>query len=84
MALSGNIIAIENNHAPALINYDMFCAVFGMLSLFYLIPATLRDSFAIHPIFPVVLDALNTLFWFCGAVAMAAKLGVHSCDNKVS
>ena len=55
-----------------------------MLSLIYLIPATLKDGFAIHPALPVALDALNTLFWFCAAVALAAKLGVHSCNNDVS
>jgi hypothetical protein len=54
-----------------------------MLSLFYLIPAELKDSLQIHAMFPLILDVLNTLFWFCGAVATAAKLGVHSCDNKV-
>ena len=55
-----------------------------MLSLIYLIPATLKDGFAIHPALPVALDTLNTLFWFCAAVALAAKLGVHSCNNDVS
>jgi hypothetical protein len=54
-----------------------------MLSLFYLIPAELKDSLQIHAMFPLILDVLNTLFWFCGAVATAAKLGVHSCDNNV-
>jgi hypothetical protein len=83
MALVGNIIATAFTGNPSIINYDMFVAVFAMLSLFYLIPATLRDSFIIHPFIMIVLDVLNTLFFFCGAVATAAKLGVHSCGNPV-
>ena len=68
---------------PSIVNYDMFVAILGALSLLYLIPATLKDSFMIHPTIPLILDILNTLFWFIAAVATAAKLGVHSCDNKV-
>ncbi|KAF7845695.1 hypothetical protein BT93_L1186 [Corymbia citriodora subsp. variegata] len=66
---------------PSIVNYAMFCAVFAMLTLFYLIPATIKDTFMISPMFPLALDLLNTLFWFCGAVALAAELGVHSCSN---
>lgn len=62
----------------------MFCAVFGMLSLIYLIPATIKEEFAFHPIIMIVLDALNTIFFFCCAVALAAELGVHSCSSLVS
>ena len=67
---------------PSIINYDMFVAVFAFLSLIYLIAAALKDSFQIHAMFPLIVDVLNVLFWFCGAVATAAKLGVHSCDNN--
>ncbi|KAJ9625072.1 hypothetical protein H2203_005025 [Taxawa tesnikishii (nom. ined.)] len=82
MALVGNIIASAFAGNPSVINYDMFCAVFAMLSLFYLIPATIKESFQGHPLLMVILDALNTLFWFCAAVAMAAELNVHSCSNR--
>ena len=84
MALVGDMISNANEGNPSIVNYSMFCAVFAMLSLLYLIPVAIRDSFAVHPLFPVLLDVLNTLFWFCGAVALAAKLGVHSCSNEVS
>ena len=84
MALTGDMISNANAGNPSIVNYVMFCAVFAMLSLLYLIPAGIRDSLTIHPIFPVALDVLNTIFWFCGAVALAAKLGVHSCSNSVS
>lgn len=81
MALVGNIIADAKAGNPPIINYTMFAAVFAMLSLFYLIPATLNESFQFHPFLMVGLDLLNTLFFFCGGVALAAYLGVHSCSN---
>ena len=80
----GNIIASAFSGNPSSINYVIFVAVFGMLTLFYLILVAWNDSFAMHPILPIVLDGLNVLFWFCAAVAMAALLGAHSCSNSVS
>lgn len=84
MALVGNMIATAYAGNPSLVNYDMFVAVFSMLTLFYLIPATIKESFQGHPLLMVVLDVLNAIFYFCGAVAMAARLHVHSCSNSVS
>lgn len=72
-----------HNHNPAVVNYTMFVAVFGMLSLIYLIVATFNDAFAINPLFMVIADALNALFFLIGGIALAAKLGVHSCGNVV-
>ena len=54
-----------------------------MLSLFYLIVATIKEDFAIAPMFMVIADALNTLLFLVGGIALAAYLGVHSCDNQV-
>jgi len=82
MALVGNIIHDAFNGNPSIINYDMFVAVFAFLSLIYLIAIAFNDDFMGHGAIPLALDLLNTLFFFCGAVAMAAKLGVHSCGNE--
>ena len=67
---------------PSIINYDMFVAVFSMLSLVFLITSAFSGVMSGTPI-PLALDVLNTLFFFCGAVAMAAELGAHSCSNDV-
>ncbi len=83
MALIGNMISESIRGNPSIINYDMFVAIFAMLSLIYLILVTVKDSFVGHPIIPLVLDALNTLFFLCAAIATAAYLGVHSCNNDV-
>ena len=83
MAIVGNMIAESDGGNPSIINYAIFVALFGMLSLFFLIPATVKPSLAFMPILPFVIDLLNVLFWFCGAVALAAQLGAHSCSNQV-
>ena len=72
-----------HNHNPSVVNYVMFVAVFGILSLIYLIAATFNEAFAINPLFVLIADALNALFFLIGGIALAAKLGVHSCGNLV-
>ncbi|KAL8739873.1 MAG: hypothetical protein Q9190_007364 [Brigantiaea leucoxantha] len=81
MALTGNIIAEAIAGNPSIINYVIFVSVFAMLSLFYLIGAAIMDGFAI-PLVMVLLDALNTLLFLCGGIALAAYLGVHSCGRN--
>ncbi|KAI9753338.1 MAG: hypothetical protein M4579_005196 [Chaenotheca gracillima] len=82
LAIVGNMIASAFGGNPSIINYDMFVAVFSMLSLFYLIPTTFRDSFIVHPMIMVAVDALNALFFLIGGIAMAAILRVHSCSDS--
>jgi Membrane-associating domain len=82
ISLVGNIIADAYAGNPSIINYDMFVAVFAMLSLCFLIASAFTGVMSGTPI-PLALDILNTLFYFCGAVAMSAQLGVHRCSNEV-
>ena len=92
MGLVGSMIALSfwNQIPPkggnaAEVNYCMFCATFTLVSLAVCIPLTVwvteetetRNSFII-----LVFDALNLIFYFSGAVAMAAAMGVHSCKNE--
>jgi len=81
MALVGNMIHESIGGNPSIVNYVMFVSVISMLSLFYLIAATISEGFVIIPILPVVVDGLNTLFFLIGGIALAAYLGVHSCGN---
>ena len=81
MALIGNAIAM--GATSAINDYTMFCAAWAMLFLFFLIPATLKEEWSIAPAVPFALDLLTMLFWFCGAIALAAELHVHSCTNHV-
>ena len=83
MALVGNMIAESFAGNASVINYDMFVAVFAMLTLFYLIVIAFKEQFTFHKFVPAALDLLNALFWFIAAVTMSAELGAHSCSNKV-
>ncbi|KAI9809477.1 MAG: hypothetical protein M1826_003891 [Phylliscum demangeonii] len=81
MALVGNMLNETINGSPSAINYTMFVSVFAMLSLFYLIAASIREELAFHPLIMLVLDVINTILFFIAAVVMAARLHVHSCGN---
>ncbi|KAF2116176.1 marvel domain-containing protein [Lophiotrema nucula] len=81
VGLIGNAIASAYAGNPAMVNYDMFVGVFGLLSLLYLLPVTLLEGYN-FPMLSIGLDALNVLFWFCAAVATPAYTGVHSCSNR--
>lgn len=83
MALVGNMIADASAGNPSIINYTMFVAVFGMLSLIYLTAGTINETFAIAPMFMIIVDALNVVFFLVGGIALAAYLKVHSCGNQV-
>jgi len=80
MVLVANMIASTGN-GPAIINFDLFAVVFTMLSLIYLIIATINDSFVFHPVLILGLDFANTIWLFIAAVATAALLGTTSCSN---
>lgn len=82
MALVGNMIAM--GASPAVVNYVMFCTVWALLALFFLLPAAINESWSVHPMLPTILEGLIVLFWFCAAVALPAEIGVHSCNNHVS
>ena len=77
------MIADAKSGNPSIVNYVMFVAVFGMLSLIYLIAGTISETFAISPFFMLAADALNTLFFLVGGIALAGYLKVHSCGNQV-
>ncbi|KAK4949173.1 hypothetical protein LTR66_014070 [Elasticomyces elasticus] len=81
MSLAGNMIHNAFAGNPSIVNYDMFVSIFALLSLFYLIAGTVNEGFSGHPMIMVGVDLLNTLFFFCGAIATSTKLGVHSCGR---
>jgi hypothetical protein len=83
MALIGNMIAQSFAGNPATVNYAMWTSAFGLLTLFYLFPASFNPDWAIHPIIMIVLDALNFCFFLSNAIALAARLQCHSCGNQV-
>ena len=65
---------------PSVVNYQIFVGAFSFLSLIIVIASAPYEA-AMK--LAVVLDCLNTLFFFAGGVALAARLGVRSCSNHV-
>ncbi|KAF8456450.1 marvel domain-containing protein [Kalaharituber pfeilii] len=71
--------------SPTRVNYSIFASVFALLTLFYLLPASLISSLrrsVWHPFAALVLDTLNTIFFLAAGIALAAQLGVNSCSNR--
>lgn len=84
MALVGNMIAQAfHGGNPASVNYAMFTSAFSMVSLFLLFPMTWKPEWGLHAIVPIILDALNAIFFFTSGIVLAARLGAHSCSNRV-
>lgn len=81
-ALIGNVIASAFSGNPSSINYAIFVSVFCWIVLIYGFLAAFMESLAI-PMALWVLDGLATLFTFIAGVVLAARLGVHSCNNTV-
>src|SRR5271167_3746485 len=70
--------------SPSQINYSVFVGVFSLLSWFYTVIASSLSPEGIGaPLIIIILDSLNLLFYFCGGIAMAAAMRVHSCGNIV-
>ena len=83
LAMAAALVANQpSGGSPSQINYDVFVAVFALLTWFYTVAASTWSPDGIGaPILIIALDALNTLFFFAGGIAMAVALGVHSCGN---
>ncbi|KAK2747963.1 hypothetical protein FQN57_001554 [Myotisia sp. PD_48] len=82
MGLIGNMIDDATNGSSSTVNYNMFVPAFTLLTLFYLIPAGIWDKVMMHPGIVFIIDVMNCIFIFCGAVALPAKQHVHSCTNE--
>jgi len=80
MILIANMIQ-STGSGPAVTNFDLFVAIFAILSLIYLTAATINESFVFHPAVIIALDVLNALWMLIGGAATAAILGTRSCGN---
>ncbi|PGH28381.1 hypothetical protein GX50_08883 [[Emmonsia] crescens] len=82
MALVGNMISDAFHGSASTVNYILFVSAFSMLTLIYLFAASISESFMVHPALMFLVDLLNTIFIFCGAIALPSKLRVHDCSNE--
>jgi Membrane-associating domain len=83
LSLAAALVANQpNGGSPSQINYSVFVGVFSLLTWFYTVAASSFSPDGVGaPIICIVIDFLNTLFYFAGGVAMAVALRVHSCGN---
>jgi len=83
LALSGALVANQpSGGSPSQINFAVFVAVFSLLTWFYTaVTSTISPDGLGSTIIIMILDSLNTLFYFAAGIAMAVALRVHSCGN---
>jgi hypothetical protein len=83
LALSAALVANQpSGGSPSQVNYDVFVGIISLLTWFYTVAASSFSPDGLgSPIICLILDGLNTLFYFAGGIAMAVALRVHSCGN---
>lgn len=71
--------------APAQVSFLLFCSIWSLLSLIYLIVVPLRFSESkLHHKFAVLgAEFLAMLFWFAGFIALAVFLSDRVCFGNV-
>jgi hypothetical protein len=65
--------------SPTEANYLLFCAVWTILALIYLIVAPARFPTAAHKYGILAAEALTMIFWFAGFIALAVLLTDIGC-----
>jgi Membrane-associating domain len=70
--------------SPSQINFLIFCAVWSILAVAFLILSPRYDTQARHighKFAILAIDAVTAIFWFAGFIALAALIGVPDCGN---
>jgi len=83
LALAAALVANQPvGGSPSQVNYSVFVGVFSLLTWFYSVGASWISPDGLGaPIIIIVLDLLNTLFYFAAGIALAVAIRVHSCGN---
>ena len=82
-ALVGNVIADAFAGNPSSVNFAIFVAALDWVVIIIAVIATFVSALS-NPIILMAIDGVALFFNFVAGVLLAAKLGVHSCGNKVS
>lgn len=71
--------------SPSQINFLIFCAVWSLLALVYLIivPMMFAESVLHHKFAILAIEAVTMLFWFAGFIALAVFLPDRGCTGPV-
>ena len=74
-----------NTTSPSQVNFLLFCAVWSILAVAFLIFSPRYDTqgrHVGHKFAILAVDAVTALFWFAGFIALAAFIGVPNCGNS--
>lgn len=81
LGLTAYVANALGSHSPDSNNFLIFCTVWTFIVLAYLLVARRLPFF--NKFIPLGVLAVTTIFWFAGAVAAAAHLGVPRCHGSV-
>lgn len=68
--------------SPSEANFLLFCSIWTMLALAYLILAPVHFQPAAHKFGILVAEALTMIFWFAGFIALASLIGSIGFDRR--
>ena len=74
----------SQNASPSQVNFLIFCSIWSILAVAFLILAPRYDTQARHighKFAILAVDAVTAIFWFAGFVALAVFIGVPVCGN---
>jgi hypothetical protein len=69
--------------SPAEINFLVFCSVWTLITLIYVVVAPMKFPRAAHKFALLGADGLAMTFWFAGFVALAVFLSSRVCFGNV-
>lgn len=70
-------------HSPDEVRYIVFCSVWTLLALIYLILAPLKFPGFAHIFAILAIELLTMIFWFAGFIALTVFLGDRLCYGNV-
>jgi hypothetical protein len=82
--VADTINSIFSNASPSQLNFVIFCAIWSILAVAFLIISPRYDPQAQHVghKFPILgVDVVTAIFWFAGFIAWAVKVGVPHCGS---
>ncbi|KAL9949102.1 hypothetical protein D7B24_008408 [Verticillium nonalfalfae] len=82
LGLSGFVASAYWWHSPDIVNFIIFCSVWSLLVLAYLILTPMFMERLFHQLVSLGLLAVTTIFWFAGSIALATWTGTPKCDNS--
>ncbi|TVY51374.1 hypothetical protein LCER1_G007744 [Lachnellula cervina] len=70
-----------SSYSPSQANFLLFCSIWTILILAYLVLAPVRFPRAAHKYGILAAEAVTMIFWFAGFIALAVLLGDLGCGR---